>query len=237
MTQTHETPRTSDAQTPGPGSQGRLSRPVHIALTAVGLASAALLALWLVRSTPWTSSDDEGQPGDNGIAELGLTRYPAGERQPAPPLEGRTLEGTEFNLHDLEGQLVVINVWGSWCGPCRAETPGLVRIANATAGRGVRFIGIDTRDSLAGAKAFVKNYKVPYPSVFDATGQALLPFRDVIPSAAIPSSVVLDRDGNVAARVIGTVDETTLTGLLADLRAEGNRTDSSGAASSDEGGS
>jgi thiol-disulfide isomerase/thioredoxin len=187
-------------------------------------AALVLVGVWLVRATPW-SADAAGRGSDRGIADPGLNLYPAGERDPAPPLEGRTLDDTPFNLEDLDGHVVVINVWGSWCGPCRAETPGLVRIANKTADEGVRFVGIDTRDDRAAAQAFVKNYKVPYPSVFDPTGQALLAFRDVIPSAAIPSSLVLDADGNVAARVIGAVDETTLQGLLDDLLAEdGNAT-------------
>ena len=105
-------------------------------------------------------------------------------------------------------------------GPQLRVAIGKVETARHDADDGVRFVGIDTRDSLAGARAFVKNYDVPYPSVFDPAGKALLPFRDVIPSAAIPSSLVLDRDSNVAARVIGAVDENTLAGILDDLVAE-----------------
>ena len=197
-----------------------LLRPARIALVTAALVAVVLAGLWVVRGTPWTADATGRDSGDSGIAEPGLTLYPAGDRDPSPPLQGRTLDDEAFNLEDLKGQVVVINVWGSWCGPCRAETPGLVRIANKTADEGVRFVGIDTRDSAAGARAFVKNYNVPYPSVFDPAGQALLPFRDVIPSSAIPSSVILDRDGNVAARVIGAVDETTLAGIVDDLVAE-----------------
>ncbi|WP_165356745.1 TlpA disulfide reductase family protein [Nocardioides zhouii] len=81
------------------------------------------------------------------------------------------------------------------------RTPGLVRVANDTAAQGVRFVGIDTRDSRASANTFVKKFKVPYPSVFDPVGEVLLPFGSLIPSAAIPSSLIIDGDGNVAARV------------------------------------
>lgn len=216
MTDPLHTPPTPDA--PARRPQG-VSRPVRVAVVTAALIGVVLLGLWLARATPWTA-DATGPSGDSGIAEPGLTLYPAGDRAPSPPLEGRTLDDTAFDLADLDGQVVVINVWGSWCGPCRAETPGLVRLANKTADDGVQFVGIDTRDSLAGARAFVKNYDVPYPSVFDPTGQALLPFRDVIPSAAIPSSLVLDRDGDIAARVIGVVDEKSLAGILDDLVAE-----------------
>lgn len=200
-----------------------VSRPARIALVTAALVAVVLAGLWVVRGTPWTADAtgrDSGDSGDSGIVEPGLTLYPAGDRDPSPPLQGRTLDDEAFNLEDLKSHVVVINVWGSWCGPCRSETPGLVRVANKVADKGVRFVGINTRDSAAGARAFVKNYNVPYPSVFDPAGQALLPFRDVIPSAAIPSSVILDRDGNVATRVIGAVDDATLAGIVDDLLAE-----------------
>ena len=209
----------TDTQEPPVATPRRPSRTARIALGATLLVGLVLTGSWLIRTTSWTA-DASGRGGDTGIAEPGVTVYAAGDRDPAPALAGRTLDDTAFDLDDLTGKIVVINVWGSWCGPCRAETPDLVRVANATATSGVRFVGIDTRDSLAGARAFVKNYDVPYPSVFDPAGKALLPFASVIPSAAIPSSVVVDRRGDVAARVIGAVDESTLQALLDDLLAE-----------------
>lgn len=222
MTDTSQTPHTAPTPDAADDQAPRLravSRPARTALVTAALVAVVLLGLWLARATPWTA-DGDGRSGDIGIAEPGLTLYPPGERDPAPTLKGRTLDDEPFDLEDLAGQVVVVNVWGSWCGPCRAEMPGLVRVANRMADDGVRFVGIDTRDDHASAQAFVKNYKVPYPNVFDPTGQALLPFGAVIPSAAIPSTVIVDAEGNVAARVIGAVDETTLAGLLDDLVAE-----------------
>lgn len=220
MTDNHPTQQpNADGTRPARAGRGdRLARRGRVAGIAGGVIVAVLLVVWLARTTPWTA---DAAGGDRGIAEPGLTLYPVGDRDPAPSLEGRTLDDTTFDLDDLDGQVVVINVWGSWCGPCRAETPGLVRVANATADQGVQFVGIDTRDSLPSANAFVRNYDVPYPSVFDPAGKALLPFGSVIPSAAIPSSLIVDRDGDVAARVIGAVDEATLAGLLDDLIREG----------------
>jgi thiol-disulfide isomerase/thioredoxin len=212
----------STTATPGqesPPSPRRLSHPARIALVTATLMGIALLALWLVRTTPWAADSTTGG-NDRRILSTGVTVYAPNERAPAPQLQGRTLDDAAFDVDDLIGDVVVVNVWGSWCGPCRAETPGLVRIANATAEQGVSFVGIDTRDSLAGASAFVRNYEVPYPSVFDPDGRALLAFRAVIPSAAIPSTLVLDREGSVAARVIGAVDEGTLTTILDDLTTE-----------------
>ena len=151
----------------------------------------------------------------------GLDRYPPGERVNAPTLEGTTLDGEPFALSDLAGNIVVINVWGSWCAPCRAETPDLVRLAKENASRGVRFVGINTRDNPAAAKAFVRSFKVPYPSVEDAEGQLLLSFRNTIPTSVVPTTVVIDRQGQIAARIIGPVTYNTLKGLLEDEIAAG----------------
>ena len=195
----------------------RRLRPLTWAV-ALGLL---LFIAW--RAGTWGSATSaEGGTGDTsaGGAEVGLTTYLPGGRPNAPVLEGTTLEGSAFRLPDLAGHIVVINVWGSWCGPCRAETPDLVRLARQHEDRGVRFVGIDTRDNLAAAKAFVAKYDVPYPSVFDEDGRALLPFNRIIPSAAVPSTLVVDPDGKVAARVVGRVTYATLNGLLDDFQGE-----------------
>ena len=184
-----------------------------------GLSALALVAMVLWWS-PWTSADNDGapaagaQPGLN--TEPGLDLYPPDKRLPAPKLEGTTLDAKPFALTDLAGKIVVINVWGSWCGPCRLETPDLVRLANEDARRGVRFVGINTRDNPDAAKAFVRSFKVPYPSVKDDNGEVLLAFRDTIPTTVVPTTVVIDRQGKVAARVIGPVTYNTLKGLLDD---------------------
>lgn len=146
--------------------------------------------------------------------------FPVGERPKVPTLKGQTLDGDQFDLADLAGKVVVINVWGSWCGPCRTETPDLVRVASETADQGVAFVGIDTRDSLASAKAFTRKFEVPYPSVFDEGGQTLLPFAGVIAISAVPSTIVVDREGHIAARVIGPVTYNTLSGLVDDIAGE-----------------
>lgn len=152
-------------------------------------------------------------------ADTGLTRY-SSDRPAAPPLKGTTLDGAPFDSATLRGKVVVINTWGSWCSPCRAEGPDLVRVAREAESRPVRFVGIDTRDNAAAARAFVRSFKVPYPSVVDTDGLVLLAFNKLLPISAVPSTLVLDRDGRVAARVIGRVDYATLRGLVDDAVAE-----------------
>jgi len=192
-----------------------------------GVSALALVAMVLWWS-PWTSADNNAGPADAepGVStEPGLDLYPLGKRAPAPQIEGTTLDGESFALSDLAGKIVVINVWGSWCGPCRSETPDLVRLANEDASRGVRFVGINTQDNPDSAKAFVRSFKVPYPSVRDDNGEVLLAFRDTIPTTVVPTTVVVDRQGRVAARVIGRVTYNTLKGVLDDELAasEGTR--------------
>lgn len=196
----------------------RRLRPFVWALAA--LALVVVVALKVEVSDPSTGAGSEERLSTVG-PKPGLDRYPPDERINAPTLEGKTLEGERFGLSDLEGSVVVLNVWGSWCEPCRAEAPDLVRLAKENASRGVRFVGINTRDRPAAAKAFVRSFKVPYPSVEDAEGQLLLGFRGIIPTSVVPTTVVIDRQGQVAARIIGPVTYHTLKGLLDDELAAG----------------
>lgn len=185
---------------------------VVVVLGVVGLVA------W--RASVWKAPEAEtDRPGDAAVRygdASGLTVYPAEERTPAPDLEGVTLDGDQFALSDLSGNVVVLNVWGSWCSPCRAEAPDLARLARETARQGVRFVGIDTRDTTAAAKAFVRAFDIPYPSVVDPDGQLLLQFEGVIPITAVPSTLVIDADGNIAARVVGKITYATLRGLIED---------------------
>ena len=189
-------------------------RPLAWTLAALGLV--AIMAWQAVTWTSPSTSAADNRAGGAVDAKSGLTIFPAGERPPAPPLEGTTLDGEPFSLTDWAGKVVVINVWGSWCGPCRAETPHLVRLARDYDDRGVRFVGINTRDNPAAARSFARRFAMPYPSVEDDDGRALLAFRNVIPTAVVPSSVIVDRRGNLGARIIGQVSYSTLKGLLDD---------------------
>lgn len=186
----------------------------------VWVLAVVLIILLVWKTDLWGSSaEDSGDDAARG-AEVGFTSFPVGERAVAPALEGTTLEGDPLSLADFEGHIVVVSVWGSWCGPCRAEAPDLVRVAREHKKQGVRFLGIDTRDSLSAAQAFVRRFKVPYPSLFDSDGRTLLPLTQLVPTAAVPSTLLVDADGDVAARVIGRVTYTTLSGLLHDLESE-----------------
>ena len=118
---------------------------------------------------------------------------------------------------DLRGAVVVLNVWASWCSPCRAEAPHLEAVWSASQNGGVQFVGLNTRDSDASAKGFVSSYGLTYPQLLDPDGRQQLLFRDTLPPQAIPSTLVLDKEGRVAARVLGQVTESGLLGVIEPL--------------------
>lgn len=147
------------------------------------------------------------------LDQVGVTSYPPGKRPAVPPLSGTTLEGKRLSLSQFAGDVVVINVWASWCDPCRAESPMLARLAT-TAGPQVRFIGIDETDNHAAAVSFVASVHASYPELSDEDGSLLAGLR-LLPTKGIPSTLVVDAQGRMAARVIGPVTAGTLTGLIA----------------------
>jgi thiol-disulfide isomerase/thioredoxin len=120
------------------------------------------------------------------------------KRHAAPRLTGELLDGGTFDLTQRRGEVVVVNFWASWCGPCRAEVAELVSVADATRSKGVSFVGVDVRDERDKARAFVTGHSVAYPSLFDPAGRAALDFSDVPPNTT-PATLVIDRQGRIAA--------------------------------------
>lgn len=191
-------------------------------LWGVLAAVLVLLVAWWAGWLPKTALTESVGSGTGGVSQsaVGLTLYKPSERRLLPDISGTTLDDRSLSVADLQGHVVVINVWGSWCAPCREEAPILARVARETRADGVRFVGIDVRDNVAAAKAFTTNFNIPYPSLFDGTGSLLLAFSGIVPVSAVPSTVIVDQQGAVAARFIGKVDYTSLTGVITDLLTE-----------------
>ena len=146
-------------------------------------------------------------------------------RQPAPALAAATLSagaftGPTFDLAAQRGKVVVLNVWASWCAPCRAEAPALADVSRSLASKDVVFAGLNTRDSAVAAQSFVDHFGVPYATVDDTDGRLQLAFRDSLPMTAIPSTVVIDKQGRVAARALGELDVSKVRGLVEPLLRE-----------------
>lgn len=176
-----------------------------------------LLSVVLAGCTLAACSNDVGSSGDQGyVAGQGLiTTLPVADRKQPGEVSGTTIDGEQVALSDYVGKVVVVNVWGSWCAPCRAEAPMLSEAARDLEDKGVAFLGIDSRDpSEAAARAFVRRFDVPYPSIYDQQGRTLLAFRGTLTPNSVPSTVVIDKEGRVAASVLGEITRTTLYDLV-----------------------
>lgn len=143
-----------------------------------------------------------------------VSEFPAADRGAAVALAGTTLTGERLDVAGLRGKVVVVNVWGSWCAPCRTEAPVLAALSRSYADRGVAFVGVNVKDNRAAALAFERSYGIAYPSIEDPDGQAVLALSQYVPASAVPVTLVLDIEGRVAARVLGAVREATLRALL-----------------------
>ncbi len=198
----------------------RTRTPTTLATTLAAAVSVALLLAGCSTTgadEQTRSADQQGYVGSDGA----LTRIAPDQRAPAPTVSGAELgaDTKTVSTADYPGKVLVLNVWGSWCPPCRAEAAGLQAASVATKAD-AQFVGINTRDfSPAAPEAFVRTSGVTYPSIFDPSGQTLLQLAGQVPPSAIPSTLVLDRQGRVAIRVLGPVSEQTLTDMVGEVAA------------------
>jgi thiol-disulfide isomerase/thioredoxin len=190
-------------------------------------ATRAIAALVAGLAVVTACSDGQVQRSDSAaqtryIEGSGVvTIVPPEERELAPAFSGPLLGGTgEFDLAQVKGDVVVLNVWASWCPPCRSEAPALQAVSTELADQDVQFVGVNVKDNETDARAFEQEFGLTYPSIVDTTGALLLAFRDTLPPSAIPSTLVIDRKGRLAARVLDEVTEMSLRDLVIDIATE-----------------
>lgn len=191
----------------------RTPRPVAVASLLLALTLGLLLT-----GCGSEGTGDKGYVAGDGV----ITRLAVKDRTAAGEVTGTTLEGKALDLASYKGRVVVLNVWGAWCPPCRKEAPLLGEAARALAKKGVAFVGINTRDaSTSQGLAFQRRYDVDYPSLFDPSGRSLLAFRGTLTPSSIPSTLIIDKQGRVAASILGEVPgKATLEDLVDDVVSE-----------------
>ncbi|MHA7146701.1 TlpA family protein disulfide reductase [Arthrobacter sp. TmT3-37] len=201
-----------------PGS----SRPRSRASTLVALLATATLLITGC-SAQNNSLAEQANAGDNKnyIAGDGsVAEYAPGTRSEPVDVMGELYDGTTVDSSQWVGDVVVLNVWYAACAPCRVEAPMLQTLSSSFAPEGVRFYGINVRDEKSTAEAFERNFGITYPSFVDRDGKLLLSLTSYVPPQAVPTTLVLDRQGRVSARILGVADESTLKTLIADALAE-----------------
>lgn len=162
------------------------------------------------------SGDRKGYVSGDGT----VSQIPAADRRPPLRLSGTTLDGGEWSLKDDEGQVVVLNVWGSWCGPCIKEAPELEAAWKTVQARRmpVRFMGLDFKEGPEAGRAFENAYGISYPSLAYDGGRAVLALGGQAP--AVPTTLVLDRQGRIAGRILGATTAQTLIAVVEDALTE-----------------
>jgi cytochrome c biogenesis protein CcmG/thiol:disulfide interchange protein DsbE len=185
------------AQAPGEAGPGRrrirTAALVVLAVTAVGVAGYAL--------RPTSDPRQEG-----GVAELD---------EPFPGLVGEAVTGPPIDTSTMDADVLVVNVWATWCEPCRREQPALLEVQTESEGEGVEFVGVDYRDDRAAATRWIEDFDVPYPSVFDPQGRtaATLSFP------CLPDTYLVDAGGTMRSAIYGETSAEELSGLIDELLA------------------
>ena len=170
--------------------------------------------------TGCSSSDalaQQAKAGDNKnyIAGDGaVTEYAPLQRTPPVALSGQLYDGTVVDSADWAGSAVVLNFWYAACAPCRLEAPRLEALREQFQADGVRFYGVNIRDEEEAAAAFERTFSITYPSMQDKDGGILLAMAQYVPPQAVPSTLVLDRQGRVASRILGLADQGILKALI-----------------------
>jgi thiol-disulfide isomerase/thioredoxin len=187
-----------------------------------GVAAVSLTAAMTLAACGGSTG---GQGATTGTAGSGaaVVAFSASDRKALPDLSGKTLDGSSLDVASLKGKVVVLNIWGAWCGPCQDEAPALEQVyeTEKNAGKDIAFVGIDTRDQAAQAAAFVKDKQISYPNLFDGDSESILQHLiGAVPLNTTPTTVIVDRAGKIAWRALGAVDQKLLQGALDPILAE-----------------
>lgn len=170
-------------------------------------------------STPESEETASVEVSQEQSTDIGLSFIAREDREPIPAIAGLDLDLEPIAFADYLGQVTVVNAWASWCAPCIEETPELVATQKATKDLGVQFLGLNVNDDLESAREFAKG--IPYRSIADPEGR-LLALVPGIPPNGLPSTLIVDKNGKIAVRIIGPITQEVLTALITEVIAEKN---------------
>jgi DsbE subfamily thiol:disulfide oxidoreductase len=182
--------------------------------TAVAVWVGALAVVAVVATLAVTELRTRGTSSVGGFTVANYRARAEVENTLAPDFELPSLDdGTPIALSSFRGQAVVLNFWASWCAPCRLEAPGLRRVSERYRVRGVRFLGVDYRDDDAAGRAFIDEFRLPYPSVTDPSGSLAYDYELI----GFPTTFIIDAAGTIRYRFVGYLDEDVLQKALDDV--------------------
>ncbi|AZZ52781.1 TlpA family protein disulfide reductase [Rathayibacter festucae] len=168
-------------------------------------------------------AEDYRQGTNNGFisGDGTITEVPVDQRGEAIEFTGTDEDGATIDSADLAGRVVVVNFWYASCAPCRAEAADLEQVNSEFAGQDVSFVGVNVRDQAPTAASFAADYGISYPSIVDTDSSVQLAFTGDVPPNAVPTTIVLDKEGRVASRILGQLQEASiLSTLVGDTLAE-----------------
>jgi thiol-disulfide isomerase/thioredoxin len=182
-------------------------------VAAIGIA--AVLLLTGCASDPLAEQYKEGSNKGYIAGDGSVTEIPEAERGDSISFAGATESGEKISSEDFTGEVLVVNFWYAACAPCRAEAPDLQELSAEYDGKGAQFIGVNVYDQADTALSFNETYGITYPSILDVQdGAVKLAFTGTVPPKAVPTTIVLDKEGRVSARILGQLKEASILGTL-----------------------
>lgn len=183
---------------------------------AVRVTAVVIAAAVLVLATGCSSSEDElGDSGGSYVSGDGtVSEFAIDDRGEPIGFTGETDTDATVTAEQYRGQVLVVNFWYAACPPCRVEAPWLEELSQQFADDGVQFLGVNIRDGKATAQTFATSFGITYPSVIDTDGAVTLAFTGLASPTAVPTTIVLDRQGRPAARIVGLIDKSVLESLI-----------------------